>query len=202
MITGMMKLFSKSTLLLSILLLESNLHGPSSNTAASAAELPEFYLPMPEELNITETNFTWGYNPWMPEYNWKSVDSNKPTFVMLSPSCIDFEEELGSLIFRDMATAWRKTCEELGMQCQCRPIVRHNFWNVENKPSGDFWQGIHRCSWETRRVLDEHRKGLINLAGVSTRCSMRDPDIYDEARELGVPVFVTNMNPPKPGTSA
>lgn len=58
---------------------------------------------------------------------------------------------------------------------------------------------MHHCSWEIRRILDEHRRGLIKLGGISAKCDLRHPEIYDEARELRVPVFLMEKNAPKLG---
>ena len=46
--------------------------------------LPEFEYPDPSDYNLTlsETNLTWGYNPWMPKYI--GGDTNKTTFVMMT----------------------------------------------------------------------------------------------------------------------
>ena len=156
----------------------------------------DFELPTPEDWNIAETNFTEGYNPWMPQYNWESVDTTRRVFVMIAESCLPQDDDD---ILEDMAQGWRRTCEELEMQCQCRPIVREDRWNVENQPSESIWQGIEPCSWETRRVLDEHRRSLIRLGAVAIRCGFDNPEIYNEARALGVPVFSLQRNPPIPG---
>jgi hypothetical protein len=165
----------------------------------TSTPLEDFYLPSPEELNITTTtNYTWGYNPWMEEYSHRSVLPERPIYVMLAGACLP-EEEGGSESMGDMSIGWNITCASLNMYCQCRPIVKTDKWNTDTYPSTDIYQGLHHCSWETRRVLDEHRKGLVKLAGVSTRCGMVNGEIYDEARELGVPIFVTDMNPPVPG---
>jgi hypothetical protein len=47
-------------------------------------ELPTFKHPDMNDFNLTEsdTNLTWGYNPWMPKY--VGGNPNKTTFVMMS----------------------------------------------------------------------------------------------------------------------
>jgi hypothetical protein len=51
-------------------------------------ELPDFVLPDLNDFNLTqsETNLTWGYNPWMPKY--VGGNPNKTTFVMMTGATI------------------------------------------------------------------------------------------------------------------
>jgi hypothetical protein len=100
---------------------------------------------------------------------------------------------------QDARNGWWDTCEKLGIECQCRPIIKYTKWNV---PVESFYYGgIHHCSWEIMRILDEHQRGLIKLGGISAKCSLRNPEIYNRARELGVPVFLMETNAPRPGDS-
>mmetsp|Transcript_19639 Transcript_19639/g.47404 ORF Transcript_19639/g.47404 Transcript_19639/m.47404 type:complete len:848 (-) Transcript_19639:23-2566(-) len=197
-------------------LLDASASSSDSSSSSLFEPLQEFHLWTPEELNVTlpaaatttnttnNTDTNWGYNPWMEQYSYRGADPTGPYFLLLASACIP-EEEGGSRTMGDMAVGFWKTCTELDMNCQCRPIVKYNKWNVDvtlpNREEVGYgiYQGMHHCSWETRRALDEHRRGLIKLAGISTRCGMQDPLIYEEARQLGVTVFVNGMNPPVPG---
>jgi hypothetical protein len=51
-------------------------------------ELPDFVPPDLNDYNLTqsETNLTWGYNPWMPKY--VGGNPNKTTFVMMTGEII------------------------------------------------------------------------------------------------------------------
>jgi hypothetical protein len=51
-------------------------------------KLPDFVPPDLNDYNLTqsETNLTWGYNPWMPKY--VGGDPNKTTFVMMTGEII------------------------------------------------------------------------------------------------------------------
>jgi len=53
--------------------------------------------------------------------------------------------------------------------------------------------------WEIRRLLDEHRRGLINVGGISVKLSYQDPRVFLEAEQLGVPLFLLEANKPLPG---
>jgi hypothetical protein len=162
-------------------------------------DLWPFVIPAPEDLNITESdwNQTTGYNVWMPEYS--GGDPTKKTFVMMTGGCLPIEEG-GSYFFQDAAIAFEVGCEERGLECKCRPIVDIDEWNVFiNETLWDpLSHDMHHCSWEIRRILDEHRRGVIDLAGIAAKCDFRHPQIYDEARELGVPIFLLGYNPLTP----
>ena len=60
------------------------------------------------------------------------------------------------------------------------------------------FQGIHKCSWYIRRVLYEHRMGLLNVGGITTHCPFGYGDdlVFDEARQVGVPILVFEQAPP------
>jgi hypothetical protein len=170
--------------------------------ATSNEELEElwpFVYPSPEYFNLTEEdwNQTTGYNIWMPQYH--GGDPSKKTFVMMTGGCLP-EEDGGSDFFQDAAVAFNASCVEHGLECQCRPILTVPEWNVFINET--MWEPIfhdmHHCSWEIRRILDEHRRGVIDLAGISAKCDLRHPQIYDEARELGVPIFLLQANPLTP----
>ena len=170
--------------------------------ASSEEELEElwpFVTPTPEDFNLTEAdwNLTTGYNIWMPQYN--GGDPSKKTFVMMTGGCLPVEYG-GSFFYQDAAVAFNVSCEELGIECKCRPIIDFPDWNVNISETlwPPFSHDMHHCSWEIRRILDEHRRGVIDLGGISAKCDFRHPQIYDEARELGVPIFLLGANPLTP----
>ena len=189
----------------------------------------EFKYPNPEDYNITitpDTNWTsvGGYNPWMPQYvgdgtgnlNDNSTDTDndtteEPIFVLLTGGCLN-EDELGSATaFIDVAVAWRLTCADKNMTCLCRPLVDPQYWNVntgqeegsvsiiDQEAAISINQGLHYCSWEIRRVLDEYKRGIIkNLGGIAAQCGHYDPYIYEEAKLLGVPIYLIDVGKPEP----
>lgn len=161
--------------------------------------LDPFVYPDPADFNVSvaDSNWTEGYNPWMPEY-YGSEDPSETTFVLLTGGCIPVEFG-GSTFFQESAPGWRKRCDDLGIACKCRPIIKSAKWNVDIPKNSGVYGGTHHCSWEIRRVLDEHRRGLIKLGGVAAACDFRHPAIYNEAREIGVPIFLVNKNRPEPG---
>lgn len=159
----------------------------------------DFVNASPEDFNLTEAdwNQTSGYNMWMPQYN--GGDPTKKTFVMLTGGCISTDEG-GDFFLQDAARGFNDACAERGIECKCRPIVSRPNWNVplDDQVAQDVFKSMHHCSWEIRRILDEHRRGLIDLAGISAKCDLRHPQIYNEARELGVPIFLLGANPLTP----
>ena len=60
------------------------------------------------------------------------------------------------------------------------------------------FQGLFKCSWFIRRVLHEHRMGLLNVGGITTHCPFDFGDnlVYDEARQVGVPILNFEQAPP------
>jgi hypothetical protein len=153
-----------------------------------------FYLPpVPaNDLNITE--LTTGYNPWMNRYS-GSPDPQKLTFVLMTGGCLPLEEG-GSDFYQDTGTGFRQRCKELNISCQCRPIIKTDKMNPPQPES--LFNGMADAVWEVRRVLEEHRQGRINVGGISAKLSYQDPEVFNEARELGVPIFLMGDNQPYP----
>jgi hypothetical protein len=122
--------------------------------------------------------------------------------LLITGGCIPVDEG-GSDSYQDARNGWWDTCEKLGIECQCRPMSKYNNWNVpinaSDVSSHNLYQDMHAASWEVLRILDEHRRGLIKLGGLSVKCDFRHPEIYNQARELGVPVFLMGRNEPRPG---
>jgi hypothetical protein len=152
-----------------------------------------FYLPPASDPNITK--LTTGYNPWMNKYT-GSPDPQELTFVLMTGGCLPLEEG-GSDFYQDTGTGFRQRCEELNIACQCRPIIKTDKMNPP-QPSSLF-NGSGDAVWEVRRILEEHRQGRINVAGISAKLSYQDPEVFNEARELGVPIFLMGINKPYPG---
>jgi hypothetical protein len=154
-----------------------------------------FYLP-PEPLNDPNiTELTTGFNPWMSKYT-GSPDPQELTFVLMTGGCLPLEEG-GSDFYQDTGTGFRQRCQELNITCQCRPIIKTNKMNPPQPES--LFQGMGDAVWEVRRILEEHRQGRINVAGISAKLSYQDPEVFNEARELGVPIFLMGINKPYSG---
>jgi hypothetical protein len=152
-----------------------------------------FYLPPVTDPNITE--LATGYNPWMTKYT-GSPDPQKLTFVLMTGGCLPVEEG-GSSFYQDASTGFRQRCEELDIACQCRPMIKTSKMNPPQPTS--LYDGFHESVWEVRRILEEHRQGRINVGGISAKLSYQDPELFEEARELGVPIFLMGVNKPYPG---
>ena len=171
----------------------------STSFSSPAVEaLGEFEHPAPEAYNVTLANWTEGYNPWMPQY--LGGDPDVTTYVLVTGGCLPADQQGSATAFIDVATGFAETCGKFNMTCQCRPSVEPKNWNVAipEDLQGNVTQGIHHCSWEIRLILDEHRRGVINVGGISAQCSLHDPEIYNEARELGVPIYLIDRGPPRP----
>jgi len=163
---------------------------------------PPFYLPPPPSENATQLET--GYNPWMVKYT--GTPSGHPvdvkTHVLMTGGCLPVEEG-GSEFYQDAGTGFRLRCAELNIVCQCRPIIWGDKMNppllLEDGTRDDsIFQGTHQCVWEIRRLLNEHKQGLINVGGISVKCTYADPDVFAEAEELGVPLFLLGLNKPDP----
>ena len=139
-----------------------------------------------------------GYNPWMSKYNYKGVkDPEAPVIVMMTGGCLPLEEG-GSDFYQDAGRGFPQRCEELNLNCQCRPIIKPQKWNPP-QPDASIFNGTAEFVWEIRRLLDEHRRGLINVGGISAKATYHDPRIFDEAKEMGIPIFLVGINKPLPG---
>eukprot|EP00977_Amphora_coffeiformis_P000770 scaffold162_cov176-Amphora_coffeaeformis.AAC.30 len=170
------------------------------SSAAAAVGDNSFSLPPPPYPNVTQ--LTYGYNPWMDQYTGvpKSDSTTVPTIVLLTGGCLPLEEG-GSDFYQDAETGFREQCSQFvkeGIQCQCRPVINPTLWNP---PQADesIYEGMAECVWEIRRLLDEHRRGLLNVGGISAKCSYEDPSVFAEAEALGVPLFLMGVNQPFPG---
>jgi len=168
-----------------------------------AQESPAFYLPPVNDPNITQ--LTTGYNPWMTKYTGNgdnaadadTFDPMKKTLVLMTGGCLPLDEG-GSDFYQDASTGWRQRCAELKVQCQCRPIINANKFNPPQADDNIF-QGMSEAVWEVRRLLAEHLNGTINVGGISAKLSYQDPAVFDEARALGVPIFLMGVNKPYAG---
>ena len=189
-------MFGRAAMGLQLLLLIGVVLFPGASSEEELEELWPFVTPTPEDFNLTEAdwNQTTGYNIWMPQYH--GGDPSKKTYVMMTGGCLPVEER-GSFFYQDAAVAFNVSCHELGVECKCRPIIEIPDWNVVINQTlwPPFFHDMHHCSWEIRRILDEHRRGVIDVAGIAAKCDFRHPQIYDEARELGVPIFLLGANP-------
>jgi hypothetical protein len=153
-----------------------------------------FYLP-PEPLNDPNiTELTTGYNPWMSKYTGSS-DPQELTFVLMTGGCLPLDEG-GSDFYQDTGTGFRQRCKELNINCQCRPIIKTHKMNPPQPES--LFNGMIDAVWEVRRILEEHRQGRINVAGISAKLSYQDPEVFNEARKLGIPIFLMGVNKPYP----
>ena len=158
----------------------------------------EFHLPTVTDPNVTENIV--GYNPWMPRYQ-GSADPSKPTIVLMTGGCLPVEEG-GSDFYQDARRGFYDECAKFGdVQCQCRPIIDPSKWqpkDILGLTDETIFNGIVECKWEIRRLLDEHKKGLINVAGISAKCSFDQPELFDELREHNIPIFLMGVNQPFP----
>ena len=158
----------------------------------------EFHLPTVTDPNVTENIV--GYNPWMPRYQ-GSADPSKPTIVLMTGGCLPVEEG-GSDFYQDARRGFYDECAKFGdVQCQCRPIIDPSKWQpkeILGLTDETIFNGIVECKWEIRRLLDEHKKGLINVAGISAKCSFDQPELFDELREHNIPIFLMGVNQPFP----
>jgi hypothetical protein len=163
--------------------------------AASPSSAAAFPLAPETDPNITQA--TWGFNPWMERYNAASVDPTVVTHVMLTGGCLPVEEG-GSNFYQDAGTGFRQRCAELGIACQCRPAIKPEKWNPPQADKSIF-NGSEECVWFIRLLLDEVRRGLITVGGISAKCSYQDPAVFEEAAALGVPLFLMGINKPYEG---
>lgn len=152
-----------------------------------------FSLPPPPFPNVTQLRS--GYNPWMDRYT-GAPDASKPTLVLMTGGCLPLDEG-GSDFYQDAGTGFIQRCAQLGVACQCRPIISPTKWNPP-QPDSSIFGDMRECIWEIRRLLNEHRQGLINVGGISAKCSYEDPTVFAEAEALGVPLFLLGANQPFP----
>ena len=173
----------------------------SSSEDEVADDIPTFFLPSVTDPNITERDT--GYNPWMKQYTGintftESQSLDEPTFVLMTGGCLPLEEG-GSDFYQDAGTGFRYYCDQLGIQCQCRPIISPLKWNPPMNDTSIFG-GYNECVWEIQRLLNEHQAGLIKVGGISAKCSYGIPEvkIFEQARALNVSLFLMGVNKPYP----
>jgi hypothetical protein len=152
-----------------------------------AATPAAFLLPPVNYPNVTEA--TWGYNPWMSKY---ITDPTKITIVMMTGGCLSVEEG-GSAFYQDAAKGFWQRCAELDINCQCRPIIKPTEWNPPMEDNSIYYDNnITEAAWHIKKLFADHRAGRINVGAISAKAGYETglPEIYDEARELDIPIFL------------
>ena len=178
----------------------------TTNKDEPPPSVPQFYLPPP--LNESIRTLTTGYNPWMNKYTGHNPDvgPDVPHIVLMTGGCLPLEEN-GSTFLRDAGRGFIQRCQELldknvygrdQLACQCRPILSPTKFNPPYEHGTALYQGMAECVWEIRRLLQEHRQGLIRVGGISAKCSYEDQTLFTEAEELGIPLFLIGVNQPFP----
>ena len=146
------------------------------------------------------------------------ADVKEVTYVLITEGCTSPDGPGHYDPFYQVGVGFSKTCLERNLNCQCRPQYSPKYWNVQLQVPSDYnetatdeelaeydeeaiiynmvFQGLPKCSWYIRQALHEHRLGLINLGGITTHCAFGDNLIYDEARQVGVPIVLFTQAPP------